>query len=292
MVLDLNKSKLYICDKKNFDYDIPDEELSLFLDYPKLLEAKSGDIALFTRDDYAGLFITWFTISTLQHTGIFVWLDRKKYIDGVTEVVPSYNSNNNDINMLCFMTITKRRLNDIYTKKYRNGLILSPLVEFVKIRLVAIYNRPLSSIITDSERVKSLKDFITANINTMQYETDIRAILGVGTNIPYTPYKHRVVCTTMIHRYLTEHLGYPNRGYDCHFIHPNRDPAVFRAKDFLLENNQSPVLGGNEELIYGSDNMTYFGILHPFTVSIVLGIFLLIVILIVFVLNFRKKTYY
>lgn len=281
---------------KNKESGIPDDELDIILNYPKLLEAKTGDVALFTRDDFSGLFITWGTFTTLQHSAIFVWLDRQEYENGKIKIVPTYNTDN-DLNILCFMTITKRRLNDMYTKTYKNGLVLTTLSDFVEIGLTAVYNRMLSSLIEDDERQRAASNFIEKYHKIMKYESDIRSILGVGLNIPYSPYENRLICTTMVHRFLSEELNYPNRDSDCPFVYPTRDPAVLRAKDFTLENNQSPVLGGEEELIYGTGETDFFGIFHPFTVTLILGIFLLVIILLSLIScanisMFKKNKYF
>lgn len=256
---------------------------AIFEKYPLLLDVKTSDIALSTRNDVPGILITWVTRSVMQHTALYVWLNSSEYEQKKSKIDVGAYDEHGKINKLCLLTITKRRLFDMFTGTFKRGLVLCSISDFASPDLVCIYRRPLSSMITNENRVLSVENFIKANIDTLFYETDIRSMMGVAANIPYAPDPNKVICTGLIHKFLTDHHNYPNVKQGASFILPKRHPATLRAVDFSGDKNQSPVLGDYENIVYGSKTSLFFGIFHPFNVGMIVCIFILIVLLSLFI---------
>jgi hypothetical protein len=261
---------------------------------------RTGDIAITTRDDAAGLFITYFTFSLYQHTAIFAWVDRDKYNENKSI---NFISHNRGDDMLTFVHITKRRMYDLYTKEKRSGLVLCSLDTYTRYNLITVWNRPLSKYISDDDALNGLTTFMRDNSLVLEYENDIRTMVGVILNVTYKPrqhLQHRMICTTMICFYLESSYGYPflindpndrEDEYEVDFILPNHKYTVYKAKDFKHCNNQSPVLSKDEEyIVYGSSrrsvNLSTF---HPFILSMLIVLVLLIVVLLLLLL-FTKSN--
>lgn len=262
----------------------------------RLSSVKTGDIAISTRDDVSGIFITYFTFSLYQHTAIFVWLDRFEYENNSKILIKAKNDNND---ILAFVHITKRRMHDLYTNEVKSGLVLCNIDEYCKKNLITIWNRPLSELIDDKTRVNNINTFIEENSRIIEYENDIRTILGVPLNIPYQPYPHRMICTTMICYYLESSYGYPfllsdkdnkleEREVD--FDLPKHPYSVYKAKDFRIINNKSPALSKTEEeIVYGGvRDSIKISTFHP--INIIAVAVLLIIVLIVFIYVSNHKS--
>jgi len=260
---------------------------------------RTGDIAISTRDDTAGIFITYFTFSLYQHSAIFAWVDRDKYENG-GEVC--FKANNEKDDILTFAHITKRRMYDLYTNEKRSGLVLCTLDDYCKHNLITVWNRPLSKYIDDATALNKFNTFIKENTSILEYENDIRTILGVPLNITYHPHPHRMICTTMVCFYLETSYGYPFLILDndetvkleereIDFVLPSHRCTVYKAKDFKLINNQSPVLSEDiEHVVYGSTHKSMnISTFHP--VNIVLLLILLVFISLIVIYIFMKSKH-
>jgi hypothetical protein len=254
---------------------------------------RTGDIAISTRDDVAGMMITYFTFSVYQHTAIFVWIDRNEYArSGKVMFVPRFDGDNT---LLTFIHITKRHMYDLYTDTFRNGLVLCDFNTYAKKNLITIWNRPLSHHISDDVSTRCVERFMIDNHAVLEYENDIRTIFAVPVGLVYHPYDHRIICTTMICRYLETSYGYPflmsDKGMpfddapidtaerEIDFVLPTRDYNVYRARDFRKVANASPVFGDAEYVVYGDRDTAHFSTFHPFSIVVILILICIVVII-------------
>lgn len=267
---------------------------------------RTGDIAISTRDDVAGMMITYFTFSVYQHVAVFVWIDRNEYArTGKVVFVARCDGDNT---LLTLIHITKRRMYDLYTDTFRNGLVLCDFNTYAKKNLITVWNRALSTHISDDVATSCVERFMLDNHAMLEYENDIRTILAVPIGIVYHPYEHRMICTAMICRYLESSYGYPflisekgvpfddtpidvgERSVD--FILPYREYDVYRARDFRETSNESPVFGGKEYVVYGDRDSAHFSTFHPFSVvllMILISIVIVIAIACVFMSRGNRK---
>lgn len=245
---------------------------------PRLSSFRTGDLALSCRDDLAGVFIMFFTGSLVEHSAIACWIDREQYTNHNRLV---FKSRNQSDDILMFAHITKRRMFDHYTNTTKNGLVLCSLDEFVEKNLITVWKRGLSSEIKDSVALKCFVNYLKARSVDLEYENDIRTILGVPLNWVHSPYEHRKICTAMVCDYLSKSYGYPfliSRDGEMHNVEdleqrevtfdlPSRDFAVYRGLDFLRENNKSPVFESvKEEIVYGYLGRFAKSTVHPINV--------------------------
>ena len=173
---------------------------------PRLETFRTGDIALSCRDDVAGIFIMFFTRSLVEHSAIACWVDREKWEKAGQVIFKSYNE---DDDLLMFVHITKRRMFDYYTQAKRSGLVLCSLDEFVRDNLITVWRRALSPQIKDKTALHCFQEYLEARALELEYENDIRTILGVPANIVYAPHENRKICTAMVCDYLSKSYGYP-----------------------------------------------------------------------------------
>lgn len=250
----------------------------------RLKSVRTGDLAITTRDDAPGVFITWFTQSTLQHTAVFVWINKDKYMNNDRVEIVADSSNES---VLTLMHITKRRMFDIWSRSVKNGLVLCSLDEYAHNNLIAIFNRPLTRLISSEEAVIKIHAYLEMRCNDLMYESDLRTILGVPLGLPFCPWENRKICTAMIYDYMEKSFNFPlgQGAYISNkeeFDFPQRDPNVFRAIDFTYTSNKSPVLSSEEEhLVYGVTPGSHLGIWHPWNVFMIIGFIIMIFIILI-----------
>lgn len=296
MYLSLKMKSVKLCPyDKLVSFSLIDQRLGKF---------RTGDLALSCRDDAAGIFILFFTQSLVQHSAIACWVDRKLYEktssrDETGNI--AFKANNEGDDILMFVHITKRRMYDYYTKTYRPGLVLCSLDEFCKDHLTAVWKRGLSKEIKDEVALDCFTKYFNDRHLELEYENDIRGILGVPSNIVYAPYEHRKICTAVMCDYLEKAYGYPFlisregvnltdpdeldwKPREILFKLPTREFEVYRALDFQYENNASPVFeSSEEELLYGYIKGMAYTTIHP--VNIIFITLILIFVLIAIFLS-------
>lgn len=258
---------------------------------PRLAEFRTGDIALTSLDNISGMFIFAFTQSLVEHSAIACWVDRKIFENlGRVEFV----SNSGLDNILMFVHITKRKMYDYYSRSMKNGLVLCSLDEYCGKNLTTIWTRKLNRLIPDNVALKAFSIYLSENSGLLEYENDIRTILGLPFNIKFRPYEHRMVCTTMVCDYLNKSYGYPflisvdghiTEGErdletrEINFIITEREFDVYRAVDFCYKYNKSPVFEDEEEKVtYGKTYDKDFILFHPIYVMFMIVLFILILL--------------
>ena len=247
---------------------------------------RTGDVALSCRDDVAGIFILFFTMSLVEHSAIACWADRHTYERTSTSTSTGkivFKSRNEDDDLLMFVHITKRKMYDYYTKSYRSGLVLCSLDEFCKDNLMTVWRRGITKIVDDNVALECFKKYFDDRHDELEYENDLRTIFGVPANLVYAPYEHRKICTAMICDYLAKSYGYPflmtDKGVpfddnmddieerEVCFKLPSREFEVYRALDFQKESNESPVFESEkEEIVYGYVKKVANTTIHPFNI--------------------------
>lgn len=282
---------------------MPDVEYVKQID-KRLLNVRTGDVALTTRDDFPSMLISYFTFSNCQHSAIFAWIDRDEY-ENKGKVIFIPRNKNNDILLLCH--ITKRRMHDIYTNSKRNGLVLCTLDNYCKDHLITVWNKEITRKVSDEIACESFSRYFSDNYPILEYENDIRCILGVPLGTVYRPYPHRMICTAMVCDYLHSSYGYPfllsenglyfDEPYDTNkrvidFKFPNREFDVYRAFDFFHTYNQSPVFESKkEDVVYGNAKPSIDTLLHPYTLIAITMLFMLILLIVLyFILDGTGKT--
>lgn len=245
---------------------------------PRLEAFRTGDLALSCRDDIPGIFILFFTRSLFEHAAIACWVDRDTY-ESERKIVFKPRNESNDL--LMFAHITKRKMFDHLTQTKRSGLLLCSLDEFCQSNLIAIWRRGLTPEISDKVALECFKRYILVRSLELEYENDIRTILGVPINYVHAPYEHRKICTAMVCDYLARSYGFPFlisregdmekisdlESREVNFKLPKRDFAVYRALDFQYQYNESPVLEQIEEqMVYGFLGNFAKSSIHPINI--------------------------
>ena len=267
-------------------------------------EFRTGDLALSCRDDIPGVFILFFTGSNVQHSAITCWVDRKQYQKNRSIKIIPFDRNDD---LLMFIHITKRKIWDCYSQSRKSGLVMSSLDYFIRDNLMTVWRRGLSTNISDQTATECVSNYLENRHSILEYENDIRTILGVPAGIVHAPYEHRKICTSMVCDYLARSYGYPflserkggaeanpenfeTRGLT--FVLPKRDFEIYRALDFQYDYNQSPVLSDRpENIVYGYVKTMASTTIHPVIIIMltVLGVIFMIIVWYFLFVDYKKK---
>ena len=274
----------------------------------RLAEFRTGDVSLSCLDDIPGMFIFAFTQSLVEHSAIACWVDRHIFEKSGGDVV--FRTGCEEDNILMFVHITKKRMYDYYSKSRTNGLVLCSLDEYCKKNLKTVWIRKINRMVSDDAALRCFEDYLATNNGVLEYENDIRTILGLPFGLTYRPHDHRMVCTTMVCDYLNSSYGYPflisETGLpfddserdlaprEVNFMLPDRPFDVYRAVDFCHEHNKSPVFEDEEEkVLYGKSLGINFSFLHPINVLFITILLFVILVVVFFFLLFKfRKTGY
>lgn len=259
---------------------------------------RTGDIAIVQKNDFPSMLISFFTFNRCQHSGILAWIDGDVWRNEKTcKFIPNYRKDKNDI--LTVAHITKRRQFCKYLGDVKSGLVLLDWDEYKSDMLMTMWVRQTNrKEICDKRATYMFEKFLLLNHPILEYENDYKSILGVSVNMPYRPYAHRLICTTMCCEYLKESYNYPfliknendmeremELSINNNFLLPNRDIEVYRSFDFMPDYNQSPVFQPDSHVVYGTLAPKMYLLKHPFTtlfisllIITILSIFLLILL--------------
>jgi hypothetical protein len=274
---------------------------------------RTGDIVLSAGQNIGDLIIFFGRHTTIQHSGILVWLDKESADQGIIKVVPNYESD--DTTILSFLGLAEGRKYDIVKKEKHKGMILYEPIELFR-NAPIIYMRPLNqNYISDQYVTEKMQQYIEIHHLKTQYAYGKAHIVLVGwlglDILGRNP--NGILCSENVYNFLNYLCDYPNfRVEEVLDQDPNFDPnnqeespnfirvksapgtkiipkftdyKVPDAKDYMhtpdffaSEHNNHPVFEEKEVRVIGLKSEVEATVWHPYFIA-----FAVMVILIIFI---------
>jgi hypothetical protein len=268
---------------------------------------RSGDIVLSAGQNIGDLIIFFGRHTTIQHSGILVWLDKDSADQGIIKVVPNYE--NDDTTILSFLGLAEGRKYDIVKKEKHKGMILYEPIELFR-NAPIIYVRPLNQeYISDDYVSEKLQEYIEIHHLKTQYAYGKAHIVLVGwlglDILGRNP--HGILCSENVYNFLNYLCEYPKFRVEEVVNQDPNDPegSIIRVKSapgskiipkyqtykvpdakdymhtpdfFASEHNNHPVFEENEVRVIGLKSEVEATVWHPYFIA-----FAVMVILILFV---------
>jgi hypothetical protein len=198
---------------------------------------RTGDIVLSAGQNIGDLIIFFGRHTTIQHSGILVWLDKVASDQGIIKVVPNYESD--DTTILSFLGLAEGKKYDIVKKEKHKGMILYEPVELFR-NAPIIYMRPLNqNYISDEYVTEKMQQYIETHHLKTQYAYGKAHIVLVGwlglDILGRNP--NGILCSENVYNFLNYLCEYPDFRVEEVL---NQDPNQILDQDFDQGSEQGP----------------------------------------------------
>lgn len=276
----------------------------------KFIGFRTGDVCLSAGENIGDIMIFIGRHSTIQHSCLLVWLDKKELLNKKIKVHPYFIDE--ETTALSFLGLAEGRKLDMGTNELNKGLILwTPEDLFSNAPIV--YVRKISrEYISDEYVCNKMESYIQEHHLKLQYAYGKKHIVTVGLGFDVFG-KHKdggVLCSENIYMFLehlcqypefrienlenlylqnTESLELKNKSvkkyktikYDNYKV-PDAIGRMYVPDFFSYEYNTHPVFEGEENRVISSKNEEDITVKHPYFVAfVVLVIIALILFLII-----------
>jgi len=265
----------------------------------RFINFRTGDICFSAGENIGDLMIFVGRQSTIQHSCILVWLDKKAVEKHEVKVHPYYVDENTTV--LSFLGLAQGKKLDILMNEKHKGLILYHPDELF-LNAPIVYIRPLSKkYITDEYVCIKMKEYIDMYHLKMQYAYGKSYIVTVGLGLDLTG-RHPTgeLCSGSIYRFLEllcefpefkieditqENINeirtkgiksYKNIEYDEYKVVDALD-YMYLPDFFSSDYNTHPALEKEEVRIISSKSEEDVTVQHPYLIM-----FIVLIIIIVF----------
>lgn len=253
---------------------------------------RTGDVVLSAGQGLGDLIIFFGRHSTIQHSALLVWLDKKEAEKGVVKVVPRFIDE--DTTLLSFLGLAEGRKYDSVSKEKHKGMILYEPFELFK-NAPIIYVRALNQdYISDEYVTEKMQSYVEIHRFKTQYAYGKLHIVTTGLGFDVLGrHKTGILCSENIYRFLQHICDYPNfrlmninqKGLEEYYTPPHPNYKIPDAKDYMYlpdffasAYNNHPVFEAEEYRVLGRKGELEVTVNHPYFVT-----FVVLVILIVFV---------
>jgi hypothetical protein len=236
--------------------------------YDELLRSiRTGDIMLSSNPNLVNLITSLWLRSTIQHVGIFVWVNQHG-------IQPAFSLGCS----LCILHTNYSRTYDCQIGIKKRGLALEPFLYFVMKSRYIVYWRPLDDNVVDRQVVSKQVAHFCINSRKYKYDNAPLTLLSLLTGLLLPGESDNFLCSNFVSYFLTLCTSY---GQDDEYAKlPNRDIMTYRPSDFTYANNQSRVFAGEEKVIYKAIDESRIVILNPIILSlIILCIIILLIVM-------------
>lgn len=253
----------------------------------KFISFRTGDIVLSSGEGIGDLIIFFGRHTTIQHSAILVWLDKKSLNDHQVKIHPVYIDD--ETTVLSFLGLSEKSRFDIVHQTPQKGLILwQPEDLFANAPIV--YIRALNpEYISDEYIVRKMKEYIDIYHLKMKYAYGKMHIVTVGLGFDVLgehPEKGKL-CSENIYIFLKHICNYPEFTIDGKKV-KHSDYKVVDAIErmyvpdfFFSDNNTHPVFLPEESRVISKKNEEDVTVNHPYFLFFVI---LVIVIIFIFLL--------
>lgn len=263
-------------------------DISEFLVLPenfKTENIKTGDLYLDSQLKFALArpIISLYSGSLIYHSGIFIWMNKNLEIE----------YENNGENVLCVLHQSKKKSFDFLTQSFKNDLIIEPISRTLK-KSNLIHCRNLTRNIDSNLFISKIKNFLK---NTDKYpfpNSLIEAVVEIVLDYK-TENMKGFSCSHFTTAFYIETMNYPYglNNVSNNFKIPQIKYSRYQPKDFLYENNNSPIFDNSPEfLVY--DHVSKFEMMfwNPTMISFIIILTAIIIIVLMYFCSFEKKNYF
>jgi hypothetical protein len=171
---------------------------------------RTGDVVLSAGQNIGDLIIFFGRHTTIQHSGLLVWLDKASADQGIIKVVPNYESD--DSTILSFLGLAEGKKYDIVKKEKHKGMILYEPMELFR-NAPIIYVRPINqNYISDEYVTEKMQQYIEDHHLKTQYAYGKAHIVLVGwlglDVLGRNP--NGILCSENVYNFLNYLCDYPN----------------------------------------------------------------------------------
>jgi hypothetical protein len=250
----------------------------------KFISFRTGDIVMSSGEGIGDLVIFFGRHTTIQHSAILVWLDKKSLETYDVKIHPAYIDE--DTTVLSFLGLSEKSRVDMVSQSRQKGLILwQPEDLFANAPIV--YVRALNpEHISDEYVTRKMTEYINIHHLRMQYAYGKMHIVtvGLGFDVLGEHPTQGKLCSENIYIFLKHLCNYPEFVIDGKKV-KHDDYKVIDAIErmyvpdfFFSDNNTHPVFLADEARVISKKNEEDVTVNHPYFL-----IFVIVVILIIFI---------
>jgi hypothetical protein len=262
---------------------------------------RTGDVVLSAGQGIGDLIIFFGRKTTIQHSALLVWLDKKAADKGIIKTVPYYEDDSTTI--LSFLGLSEGKKMDIVKKEKHKGMILYQPYELLK-NAPVVYIRALNQeYIRDDYVVSKMQEYIEYHHLKTQYAYGKLHIVTVGW-LGYGGlgrHPDGILCSENVYNFLKHTCDFPNfkidegntkvtEQFEDYSIPEHPEYKVPDAKDFLYtpdffasDCNDHPVFEKELYRIIAKYEEKDITIMHPYFVTF--AVLVIIIVFIFFVIN-------
>jgi len=249
---------------------------------------RTGDICLSAGENIGDIMIFIGRHSTIQHSCILVWLDKKALQDKKIKVHPYFIDD--ETTTLSFLGLAEGNKLDMGSDELQKGLILYHPEELF-INAPIVYIRPISkNYISDEYMIKMMEEYISIHYLKLKYAYGKGHIVTVGLGFDvFGKHPTGVLCSENIYMFLHHICQYPEfiiegkiYNYEDYKV-PDAIDRMYVPDFFSAEYNTHPIFESEEVRVISTKNEEDITVKHPYFIMFV--VLIIIILFLFFVIN-------